>query len=259
MMPDNPADSSELPGSEGPLPNRFTRGTLTGCLGICCVLAMPVLFFLPLESWGEPFWMQLLVPLVAFAAVALGAALLARVPAGVQLRSNDPRYPLTGAGALPLRELPAATPNRIALGVVGLLLVGIALGVLVALWSGAREPALLTGVLAAGVGGVLLTLDGALVAMQRAPIPAWRWIRVPVQARRAPRGTPLALAGVAVALWALLILAYAGLEIGAVGLALLLIVGVLAAPVTRRITWRQAPPRYATLPDGPSDGAREGE
>ncbi|HEV8193667.1 MAG TPA: hypothetical protein VGP82_19605, partial [Ktedonobacterales bacterium] len=213
-----------------------------------------------LESWGEPFWMQLLVPLVAFAAVALGAVLLARVPAGAQLRSNDPRYPLTGVGALPLRELPAARPNRIALGVVGLLLACIALGVLVAMWSGAQEPALLAGVLTAGFAGVLLALDGALVAIQRVPIPAWRWIRMPVQSLRAPRGTPLALAGIAVALWALLILAYAGQEIGAVGLALLLIACVLAAPVTRRISWRQAPQQYPMLPDAPGDGVeRESE
>ncbi len=247
MMPDNETDHRELPEGEQPLPNRFTRGTLTGCLGICCVLAMPALFFLPLESWGEPFWMQLLVPLAAFGSVALGAALLARVPPGVQPRSNDPRFPLTGEGALPLRETPATVPNRIALGVVGLLLCVIGLGVLLAVSSGAREPALLLGVLVAGVAGVLLALDGVAVAMQRAPIPAWRWIRLPVQSRRAPRGTPLALAGIATALWALLILAYAGFVIGAIGMALLLLACVLAAPLTRRVSWRQAPPPYYTI------------
>jgi hypothetical protein len=105
-------------------------------------------------------------------------------------------------------------------------------------------------VLTAGIAGVLLGLDGVLVAMRRAPMPAWRWIRVPIQSRRAPRGTSLALAGGAVALWALLILAYTGVEVGAVGLALLLIVCVLAAPVTRQIAWRQAPPSY---PDSPGD------
>ena len=49
MTPDNPAEQADLPGGDGPLPNRFTRGTLVGCLGICCVLALPVLFFLPLK------------------------------------------------------------------------------------------------------------------------------------------------------------------------------------------------------------------
>ncbi len=258
MMPDNATGSSELPGGDGPLPNRFTRGTLTGCVGIGCVLAMPVLFFLPLEIWGNPFWMQVLVPLVAFGLVALGAALLMRVPSSRQLRSNDPRFPLTGVGALPLREVPAARANRLALGVVSLLAAGIVLGVVVAVSSGALEPTLLIGVLAAGVAGVLLTVDGALVAMQRAPIPAWRWVRLPVQSRRAPQGTLLALAGIAVALWALLILAYVGLEVGAVGLAVLLIVCVLAAPVTRRISWRQTPPRYPDFPQYPS-GAGDGE
>src|SRR5579885_2532690 len=145
MMPDNQLDHHELPEGREPLPNRIPRGTLLGCLGLCCVLAMPALFFLPLESFGEPCWMQLLVPLVAFALVAFGAALLARVPPGVPLHSNDPRFPLTGVGALPLRELPATGPNRVALGVVGLLLAGIAFGVVLAIASDAAEPALLSG------------------------------------------------------------------------------------------------------------------
>ena len=170
-------------------------------------------------------------------------------------RSNDPRFPLTGIGTLPLRETPATAPNRVALGVVGLLLLGIILGVLLAIASDAHEPALLAGVLIAGIAGVLLALDGAVVAMQRAPIPAWRWIRIPVQSRRAPRGTPLALAGIATALWALLILAYAGLVIGAVGMALLLIACVLAAPLTRRVAWRQSPPRYRFPADDDGHGS----
>jgi len=251
MLPDDEVDPRELPeGDGGPLPNRVTHGTLIGCLGICCVLAMPVLLFLPLESWDEPFWMQLLVPLVAFGSVALGTALLARVPPGILPRSRDPRFPLTGAGALPLRETPATVRNRLALCVVGLLCLLIALGVLLAVASGAEEPALLAGVLVAGAAGVLLALDGAVVALHRAPIPAWRWIRAPVQARRTPRGTPLALAGVATALWALLMLAYAGLVVGAVGMALLLLAGVLAAPLAQR-TDRHQPP-HAVTPDGAS-------
>lgn len=251
MTPDNPVEQADLTGGDGPLPNRFTRGTLTGCLGICCVLALPVLFFLPLEAWGDPFWMQLLTPLVAFCAVALGVTLLARVPAGAQFRSNDPRFPLTGAGALPLREAPATRVNRLALGLVALLMAWVLAGVLVALWSGAQEPTLVIGVLAAGLAGVLLTLDGALVATLRAPIPAWRWVRLPVQSRRAPRGISLALAGLAVTFWALLITAYIGIPLGSIGLALLLIVCVLTAPITRRISWRQAPPSAWSIgPDG---------
>jgi hypothetical protein len=250
MMPDNRMDVPESPNGDDVLPNRLTRGTLVGCLGILCVLAMPLLLFLPLESWGEPFWVQLLVPLLAFAAAALGAGLLARVPAGVQVRSSDPRYPLTGAGSLPVREVPATPPNRVAMGTAALLVACALFGVLLAMWSEAREPALVAGVLMAGVAGVLLALDGLLVAVQRAPTPAWRWVRLPVQSRRAPRGSPLALAGIATALWALLILAYAGLKIGAVGLALLLIAGVVAAPLARRIP-RRAPAR----PSFPEDFA----
>src|SRR5262245_14985026 len=241
-MPDHQLDQGEPAEHRGPLPNRFTRGTLVGCLGIGCVLAMPALLFLPLESWGEPFWLQLLVPLAAFGSLACGGALLARVPPGVPPRSNDPRYPLTGLGAPPLRETPATAPNRLALALVGLLLCAIALGVVLAMASEEQESALLAGVLLAGIAGVLLALDGAVIALHRAPVPAWRWIRAPVQTRRVPRGTPLVLAGIAIALWALLILAYVGLTIGAVGMAILLLVCVLAAPLTRRLGWRQVPP-----------------
>jgi hypothetical protein len=53
-------------------------GALVGCLGILCVLAMPALLFLPVETWGAPTWIILLAPLVAFGIVALGGWLLWR-------------------------------------------------------------------------------------------------------------------------------------------------------------------------------------
>src|SRR5262249_60793067 len=62
-----------------PLPNRFNRGTLAGCLGIVCVLALPAILFLPIETWGLPEWTLRLVPLPAMGCALGGAALLLRV------------------------------------------------------------------------------------------------------------------------------------------------------------------------------------
>ncbi|HEX6122946.1 MAG TPA: hypothetical protein VFY89_07290, partial [Ktedonobacterales bacterium] len=115
----------EYPGEyppDAPLPNRFTRGTLLGCFGILFVLAMPALLLLPLERWSPPLWLQLLVPLAAFAAAAFGAWMLARVPAATPMRSRDPRQPLTGAGVPPLIERPARPANRLMAALVALLL-----------------------------------------------------------------------------------------------------------------------------------------
>ncbi len=96
-----------------PLPNRFSRGTLLGCLGIACVLAMPALLFLPLDEWHVPGWVGVLVPLLALCALAVGAVLLARVPSATA-SASDPWRPLTGAGMPPLLEHPAASGNRAA-------------------------------------------------------------------------------------------------------------------------------------------------
>ncbi|HLJ80209.1 MAG TPA: hypothetical protein VKT52_01905, partial [Ktedonobacterales bacterium] len=97
---------------EGPLPNRFNRGTAIGCLGILCVLALPALLALPVEQWRVPGWVLRLVPLVGVAVVALGASLLARVPGAAAPRPTDPLRPLTRTGATPLREEPATSANR---------------------------------------------------------------------------------------------------------------------------------------------------
>ncbi len=95
----------------GPLPNRFNRATLLGCLGIACVMALPLLLFLPLDEWSVPGWLALLAPLAGIAGLAVGAGLLMRVPSG-GAPARNPFAPLTAAGAPPLVERPATAANR---------------------------------------------------------------------------------------------------------------------------------------------------
>ena len=171
------------------------------------------------------------------------------MPAGAQFRSNDPRFPLTGAGALPLREAPATRENRLALGLAALLVAWVLAGVLVALWSGAQEPRSLSA---------YLPLDWLEYCSR------WmgRWWRLACADTGVALGPPAgsvaarAKGDFACSGWACGDLLGAvdddirGLPLGAIGLALLLIVCVLAAPITRRISWRQAPPSAWSI--GPS-------
>ncbi|MBF6590736.1 MAG: hypothetical protein IVW57_09430 [Ktedonobacterales bacterium] len=233
---------------DGPLPNRLTRGTLLGCLGMLCVLTMPVLLFLPIERWAVPLWLALLVPLAAFGAAALGTALLARVPAGAPARSRDPQHPLTITGAPPLLERPASAANRLAVVIVGALLLCAVVGYLLASASGSPAGGLVAGILLSGLAGAVLVADGLLVSGWRLAAPALRWVRIPLQARHAPQGAPIALAGLVWLAWALWVALSAGYGIGAGGLSLLTLAIVLAAPLARRAAPRGGPRLGAAAP-----------
>lgn len=228
--------------ADAPLSNRVTPGTLLGCLGLLCVLAMPALLFVPLEQWSPPLWLGLLVPLLAFALAALGAWLLARVPASAPVRSRDPAHPLTGTGQAPVLERPASRANRLAVvAVVALLLVGVAGYALVSASALALTP-LTRGVLTSGFAGILLICDGLLIASRRLPVPAWRWVRVPVQTTLSRQGAPLVLMGLVALTWALWVALGAGIRLGAAGLALLTLLAVALAPLGRRLPpTRRAP------------------
>lgn len=236
--------SDEQPGSaeyatDAPLPNRLNRGTLLGCAGLLFVLAMPALLFVPLEDWSPPLWLGLLVPLIAFASAALGAWLLARVPASSPMRSRDPAHPLTSTGQSPVIERPAARPHRLAAAGAALLVVAGVGGYGLASASALARAPLMRGLGLSGLAGIALTLDGFLVSGGRLPVPAWRWVRVPVQSSLSRQGAPLVLMGLVEITWALWVALGAGLGLGAAGLALLTLVMVLAAPLGRRASPRQ--------------------
>ena len=222
-------------GLDGPLPNRFDRGTLTGCLGILCVLALPGLLFLPIEDWPLPPLIAQLVPLAGVTAAALGLWLLSRVP-GVEPapRSSDPLHPLTRTGRPPLMEQPASPANRqgclaglglAALAIAGYLIVGLA----------AHQTAILVGTLLATAAGGALLAYGTLVAGGRLPAPAWRWVRGPAQGSRAPQALPLVFAGLVSVLWALFVAASHGYFWAPLGVGAIILASALTRPITRRL------------------------
>jgi hypothetical protein len=69
----------------------------------------------------------------------------------------------------------------------------------------------------------------------RLPPPAWRWERTPIRGGGLRAGAPLLLAGLAALAWSLLVAAEAGYPWGPVGLGLLVLACVAAAPLARRV------------------------
>lgn len=238
------------PSAPGPLPNRFTRATAVGCLGIAGVFALPALLFLPLEEWHLSGWITQTIVLAVFAAVAGGAWLLARVPAEGTARAADALHPLTRTGRTPLREQPADGGNRTVLLVFWALVLVAAGGyIATGATTGARFGASIAVV--AAVGLLCLALGG-LVAVGRVPVPAWAWARAPIHPGPLPQGLAVALFGLALLGWALLGAAGQGYRWGIVGLAVLVLASALLTPLAHR--WPHSHDRWP----GPADGTWQG-
>lgn len=223
---------------EGPLPNRFNRGTAIGCLGILCVLALPALLTLPIEQWRVPGWVPHLVPLIGVAVVALGASLLSRVPGGATPKSSDPLRPLTRSGAAPLRDEPATSANRLGLAGAALLVLccmGGYLLVSVDTVSGLGVP---LGTFIAWVSGMTLIVYAALAARQIIASPAWLWVRTPIRGSVAPQAVPFAVIGFVAVVWALFVAAGQGYFWAPLGVGVLLLALVLAGPILQRLPAR---------------------
>lgn len=216
-----------------PLPNRFTASTALGCLGIAGVLALPAVFFLPLENWHGPAWVVQAIWLVAFAALAGGAWLLARVPASASASGGDVRAPVTHAGREPIREIPARVGNRIVLALL-VAVVAVAATSYVATSAAAHARDFAIGAAVASVAGLTAVALGVGVASRRVPPPAWFWARSPIRAGPMPRGLAIALFGVAVLGWALFAAAGHGYQWGVYGLAVLVLISVLLPPLAAR-------------------------
>lgn len=221
--------------SEGPLPNRLNRGTLMGCVGLAGVMALPLLLFLPLESWGLSRWTFLLIQLFAFGALGGGIWLLAHVPSTARIRSNDPMHPLTARGAAPMLERPAGRPNRLGVAVVWALLALAIAGFAVAAFDTNQEGALPIGMAIVSLAGTSLAVYGLCIALGRLEPPALRWVRTPAIASWFPRGGSVMLMGLSLLGWALLIAAEARLIWGAIGLVTLLLAILLVTPLFRQL------------------------
>lgn len=246
MSSSDKPDSNPTFVGEPPLQTRLDRGTLTGCLGILCVLSLPTLLFLPVESWQLPVWLLRLVPLIAVGMSAIGAWLLTRVPASPAARSSDPLHPLTSAGFSPIIEQPAQRENRIVL-IIAYALVFIGVTGYAIVTFGATNTAILTGtLLASGAGGTLLIYS--ILAFRRLlPIPAWRWMRIPIQGGEVFQALPLASIGLVTVVWALFIAAGQGFIWAPIGIGVLILGAVLIGPVTQRLPRRPTDHRR-TLP-----------
>ncbi|MGE5334001.1 MAG: hypothetical protein ACM3N4_04810 [Nitrososphaerota archaeon] len=221
-----------------PLPNRLTRGTMMGCLGLAGVMALPLILFLPLETWGLPRWMFLLAQLLAFCAFGGGIWLLARVPSATRAQSNDPLRPLTARGTHPVLERPARWPNRLGVCVIGALLALGLLGFALAAFDLNWQAAVPAGMLVDCLAGITLAGYGAGIAYGRLVPPALHWVRTPATAHWLPQGGSVLLAGLTLTGWALLIAAEARFAWGAIGLIILLLSIVLIAPTFRRLPLR---------------------
>lgn len=231
-----PVPLAEYP--DGPLPNRLTRSTFIGCLGLLGVMALPLMLFLPFETWNLPRWALLLVQLLAFCALGGGIWLLAHVPSATRVRSNDPLHPLTARGAAPVLERPAMLRNRIGVGVVIALLAVGAGGFALAGFATSQPFAIPLGMALVALAGITLAIYGFCIALGRLDPPALRWVRIPATPTWLPQGGSLLLAGLTLMAWALLIASEAHFAWGAIGLVVLLLAVLLVAPSFRRLPSR---------------------
>lgn len=224
-----------------PLPNRFTRGTLVGCVGILCVMTLPALLAIPVETLRLPEWVQRLVPLVGIAVVLVGAWLLSRVPSAGAQRRSDPTRPLTRSGRVPMLERPAADGNRLMLGSALALCGCCVVGYVLVSLTGVSDAVILVGTLITYLAGLLLLGLSVLALFLRLPVPAWRWERIAVQRNLAPQAVPFACVGVVAVVWSLFIAAAQGYFWAPIGVGALLMAAVLTGPILQRLPQRGSP------------------
>lgn len=246
-------------GADGPLPNRFTRGTLVGCLGILCVLTLPALLFVPVEEFNLPGWMQRLIPLIGVAVVVTGVWLLSRVPSANAPRVSGPERPLTRSGHAPVLERPATSANRAALIAAMLLIVCCVTGYVVISVAGRSDAAVLVGTLITYLAGVVLLGISLLSVVNRMPAPAWHWERVLISRNVGTQAIPFACVGIVAVVWALFVASAQGYFWAPLGVGLVLLAGMLTGPILQRLPergWRVPSPPPSDSLDTPRSDQR---
>lgn len=225
--------------SAAPLPNRFTRGTLMGCLGIVCILMLPTLLFIPVESLDVPGWVARLIPLVGVAMVVVGAWLLSRVPSGAAAPAGDPAHPLTHAGRSPILERPASAANRVALLSSLALCACCVVGYILVTVAAETSMVVLVGTLLTYLAGLLLLSISLLEMRLRLRAPAWRWERVAIQGNVAPQAIPFACCGIVAVIWTIFIAYEQGYVWAPIGIGALILAGALTGPILQRLPQRR--------------------
>lgn len=223
--------------TEDPTDSPHFGSTLSGCVGLICVLALPALLFLPLDGFGFSPWLARLFPLVGVAVSAVGVWLVARVPAATGRRATDPLQPLTSEGHVPLREIPASRANRVgfaaAVALTGVCAVG---AMLVVVAPHPRD--VLAGTLLCTAGGSASAVYAILAARGTLPAPALNWLREPIRGGAYPPIWFLLVGGVTL-VWALLIAFEAGYAWAAAATTLVILIGALAGPLGQRLPQRR--------------------
>ncbi|PWT77264.1 MAG: hypothetical protein C5B60_03045 [Chloroflexi bacterium] len=205
---------------------------MIGCAGLLLVLSFPALLFLPVERWHIPLWLWNLIWLVGLSGLALGTYLLIRMPADARVRMVDPVRPLTSSGRSPILEQPAERGNRLTLvAEYGLVLCATAGYGMVSL--AAERAEIVIGTLVLSASGYSLLLGGSLAGRRVIPVPAWRWVRLPLHGGMALPALGMMGLGLVVLVCSLIL----GLEdrylLLSLGLGLLLLAGMLVFRLTR--------------------------
>lgn len=214
--------------SETDAPVRHTRETLAGCAGLGLILLTLPLLWLSV-SVGAP-WLSHTLPLLALLSLATGATLALRVPAGRVARSRDPHQPLTRAGVAPSIERPATRANRVAWGLCASLLAIATVGYILEL----AHPGAIPGVMLMLAAGLLLVAQGALVSLDRLPVPALRWLRLSIASRAGGRALVLMAMGSLVVCNALFLALLDGATWGLLGMSVFIAALALLTPIARR-------------------------
>jgi hypothetical protein len=212
----------------------LNRGTLIGCAGILLVLSFPALLFLPLERLQMPLWLWNLIWLLGLSALALGTYLLIRMPADARIRLVDPGHPLTSSGRSPIQEQPAERGNRVTLLMEAGLVLCATTGYGMVSFA-AQDAEIAIGTLVLSASGYSLLLGGSLAGRRVIPVPAWRWVRLPVHGGMAPQALAMMGLGLILLVWSLIL----GIEdrylLLSLGLGLLFLTGLLSLKLIRTI------------------------
>ncbi|WIG57339.1 MAG: hypothetical protein OJF49_000083 [Ktedonobacterales bacterium] len=236
MYPHEPETTPISPGEDSAR-NRLDRGTGIGYLGLLCVLFALGLFFLPLEQWDIPLWVQQLVPVCAVGLLLVGAALLMRVPSSMPERSFDPLRPLTGRGYVPIQERPATWANRLGVAVIFVLILCCIWGYLLVSF-GKGIGTTLIGTILTSAAGCLILVYGVLAGGRWLPQPAMRWVRRPIAGTALIEVFPILACGIIAIAWALFEAASEGYIWAPLGVGLLILGSALVGPIVRRLPAR---------------------
>lgn len=212
----------------------LNRGTFIGCAGILLVLSFPALLFLPLERLQMPLWLWNLIWLLGLSLLALGTYVLIRMPADARVRPVEPGRPLTSSGRSPILEQPAERGNRVTLLVEYGLVLCAATGYGMVSFA-ARGAEIAIGTLVLSASGYSLLFGGSLARRRVIPVPAWRWVRLPVHGGVALQALAMMGLGLILLVWSLIL----GIEdrylLLSLGLGLFFLTGILFLKLRRTI------------------------